>query len=213
MKLRMIGLAAVVVLAALVPVGASAGPAVGPGPMTGPQSTREHGALIAGEAVGGAGTSRVSALPAFGTPTEAAADGSAATGREPGGEGFGRTAAHAERTTSHCGPELASPEGVEAQTCVLSREDRTWARTYYRNATGEELTAALTLMAPGGRTLQTNCEVEAGDEPRTCETPREPSRGNASGYWAVAEFAADHGTGEEPLLLRSGSNSQEHGGR
>ncbi|WP_327354921.1 hypothetical protein [Streptomyces sp. NBC_01304] len=127
-----------------------------------------------------------------------------AEGREPGLlSGLGLT------TAARCGPELASPDGVEAQTCVLSQAHDTWARTYYRNATGEELRSVLTLMGPEGRTVQMYCVVGAGDEPGACETPREPSRGAAEAYTAVAEFAAEgEADGDEPaLLLRSGSNS------
>ncbi|MFI1681528.1 hypothetical protein [Streptomyces sp. NPDC020607] len=109
-------------------------------------------------------------------------------------------------TVSRCGPELSSPDGIEAQTCVLTLGHDTWARTYYRNATGDELTAALTLMGPGGRTVQMHCEVEAGDEPAACETPRERSAGAAAAYSAVAEYAAGETDG---LLLRSGSNSPQ----
>ncbi|MEU7581849.1 hypothetical protein AB0B50_30100 [Streptomyces sp. NPDC041068] len=107
-------------------------------------------------------------------------------------------------TAARCGPELSSPDGIEAQTCVLTQGRDTWARTYYRNATGEELTAVLTVMGPGARTVQMHCSVGAGDEPGACETPRERSAGEADAYSAVAEFAA----GESgALLLRSGSNS------
>ena len=42
-------------------------------------------------------------------------------------------------TAARCGPELTSPDGIEAQTCVLTQGRDTWARTYYRNATGDEL--------------------------------------------------------------------------
>ncbi|MFD3614319.1 hypothetical protein ACFWWT_03540 [Streptomyces sp. NPDC058676] len=108
-------------------------------------------------------------------------------------------------TAARCGPELTSPDGVEAQTCVLTQGERTWARTYYRNATGGALDSVLSLMGPGGRTVQMHCAVGAGDEPKTCETPREHTRGEPDGYTAVAEFAARAGDG--PLLLRSGSNS------
>ncbi|SOR80679.1 hypothetical protein SCNRRL3882_4133 [Streptomyces chartreusis NRRL 3882] len=104
-----------------------------------------------------------------------------------------------------CGPELSSPEGVEAQTCVVTQAADTWARTYYRNATGEALDAVLTLMGPGARTVRITCAVGAEDEPGTCETPREPARGDLAAYTAVAEFARRAGQG--PLLLRSGSNS------
>ncbi|MFJ5996807.1 hypothetical protein [Streptomyces sp. NPDC092370] len=103
-----------------------------------------------------------------------------------------------------CGPELSSPHGIEAQTCVVTRGADTWARTYYRNATGEALDALLSLMGPD-RNLWMTCAVGAGDEPGTCETPREPARGNPASYTAVVEFAERGGRG--PLLLRSGSNS------
>ncbi|MGW0865610.1 hypothetical protein [Streptomyces sp. NPDC002611] len=108
-------------------------------------------------------------------------------------------------TAVRCGPEVSSPEGIEAQTCVVTQGARTWARTYYRNATGEALDAVLTLMEPGARTVRMTCAVSAEDEPRTCETPREPVRGDLAAYTAVAEFARR--AGEGPLLLRSGSNS------
>ncbi|MFI6857421.1 hypothetical protein [Streptomyces sp. NPDC050416] len=108
-------------------------------------------------------------------------------------------------TAARCGPELSSPEGVEAQTCVVTQAADTWARTYYRNATGETLDAVLSLMGPGARTVRITCAVGAEDEPGTCETPREPARGELRAYTAVAEFARRAGQG--PLLLRSGSNS------
>ncbi|MEV5978873.1 hypothetical protein [Streptomyces sp. NPDC052114] len=107
-------------------------------------------------------------------------------------------------TAAHCGPELSSPDGIEAQTCVLTQGRDTWARTYYRNATGEELTAVLSVLGPGARTVQMHCAVGAEDEPGACETPRERSTGAAGAYTAVAEFAAGESGG---LLLRSGSNS------
>ncbi|MEU9185387.1 hypothetical protein AB0D14_12620 [Streptomyces sp. NPDC048484] len=107
-------------------------------------------------------------------------------------------------TAARCGPESTSPDGVEAQTCVLTQGRETWARTYYRNATGDDLTSVLTLMAPGDRTVRMHCAVAEDDEPGACETPRERTVGEASAYTAVAEFA-DGADG--PLLLRSGSNS------
>jgi hypothetical protein len=108
-------------------------------------------------------------------------------------------------TAARCGPELTSPHGVEAQTCVLTQGEESWARTYYRNATGDALEAVLSLLGPGGRTVRLHCEVAGEDEPGTCETPRERTRGDLAGYTAVAEFAT---RGEDgPLLLRSGSNS------
>ncbi|MFI5759571.1 hypothetical protein ACIA8F_01290 [Streptomyces sp. NPDC051563] len=109
------------------------------------------------------------------------------------------------RTDARCGPELSSPRGVEAQTCVLSGEGRTWGRSYYRNTSGRPLDAVLTVMGPAGRTVQIRCAVGAGDEPGLCETPREESAGVAGDYSAVAEFAVPDDEGA--LLLRSGSNS------
>jgi hypothetical protein len=205
MNLRMIGLAAVVVTATLAPLVASAGPAGAPDSGASPEkSPADH-------ARGGVIDASARLLPGLGAADEqAAADGALGAGERGGGEAYGDSAV---RTNSRCGPELASPGGVEAQTCVLTRSGLTWARTYYRNATGEKLASVLTLMAPGGRTVQTHCVVPAGDEPGTCETPREPSRGAASAYSAVAEFAAHDGTEDGPLLLRSGSNSQEAGRR
>ncbi|WP_433546746.1 hypothetical protein ACQPZG_17850 [Streptomyces sp. CA-294286] len=117
-----------------------------------------------------------------------------------------------ERAHAQCGPEVASPEGVEAQTCVLTEGRGSWARTYYRNATGTELDAVLTLMGPAGRSVRVRCPVGAEDEPGACETPHGPAgrttvgRGSAQEPWtAVAEFAGPEADG--PLLLRSGSNS------
>jgi hypothetical protein len=114
-------------------------------------------------------------------------------------------------TAARCGPEVTSPDGVEAQTCVLTQGADTWARTYYRNATGSALEAVLSFMGPGGRTVQMRCAVGADDEPGTCETPRERGRGGLGEYTAVAEFARAAGDG--PLLLRSGSNSTADIGR
>lgn len=113
-------------------------------------------------------------------------------------------------TAARCGPELSSPDGIEAQTCVVTLGADTWARTYYRNATGEALDAVLSLMGPGARTVRITCAVGAEDEPGTCETPREPARGDLAAYTAVAEFARRAGQG--PLLLRSGSNSPTEAG-
>ncbi|MFJ7075195.1 hypothetical protein [Streptomyces sp. NPDC098781] len=108
-------------------------------------------------------------------------------------------------TAVRCGPELTSPEGVEAQTCVLTQGENTWARTYFRNATGGALDSVLSLMGPGGRTVQMRCAVGAEDEPGTCETPRERTRAGLDAYTAVTEFAERAGNGA--LLLRSASNS------
>ncbi|MFS8365542.1 hypothetical protein ACLVWO_39080 (plasmid) [Streptomyces sp. CWNU-52H] len=125
-------------------------------------------------------------------------------GSRPDGAERPRTLGVGLATAARCGPELVSPEGVEAQTCVLTQGRETWARTYYRNATGDDLTAVLALMAPGGRTVRMHCAVGAGDEPEVCETPRERTSGDVSAYTAIAEFAKG---ADGPLLLRSGSNS------
>ncbi|MFH8344984.1 hypothetical protein [Streptomyces sp. NPDC018045] len=93
---------------------------------------------------------------------------------------------------------------MEAQTCVLSGGGRTWGRTYYRNTSGEPLHAVLTLMRPDGRTVQAHCDLPAGDEPGSCETPREAMADrDRAAYVAVAEVADARG---ERKLLRSGSN-------
>ncbi|MFF4432439.1 hypothetical protein ACFYZ4_25115 [Streptomyces sp. NPDC001513] len=124
---------------------------------------------------------------------------------EPGKPG----PAEQPRTDSRCGPEVSSPHGVEAQTCVLVGEGRTWGRSYYRNTSGRALDAVLTTMGPAGRTVQIRCAVGAGDEPGLCETPKEDSAGDPDSYSAVAEFAVPDDEGE--LLLRSGSNSSVPG--
>ncbi|MFI6336208.1 hypothetical protein [Streptomyces sp. NPDC050535] len=108
-------------------------------------------------------------------------------------------------TAARCGPELTSADGIEAQTCVLTQGEETWARTYYRNATGGELSSVLSLMEPGGRTVLMRCAVSAQDDPGACETPRGRTTGDVGAYAAVAEFAK--GGEDGPLLLRSGSNS------
>ncbi|MBU6531009.1 hypothetical protein HZS56_07785 [Streptomyces sp. A108] len=107
-------------------------------------------------------------------------------------------------TAVRCGPELTSPGGVEAQTCVLVQGTQTWARTYYRNVTGIPLESVLSLIGDDGHSLRTHCAVSAEDAPGTCETPRKRAPGGAAGYTAVAEFARRAGYG--PLLLRAGSN-------
>ncbi|MFI1761781.1 hypothetical protein ACH41H_06915 [Streptomyces sp. NPDC020800] len=110
-------------------------------------------------------------------------------------------------TAARCGPELTSPDGVEAQTCVLTQGEDTWARTYYRNTTGRAVDSVLSLMEPGGRTVQARCPAGADDQPATCDTPREHTRGALDGYTAVSEFASPGAEG--PLLLRSASNSRD----
>ncbi|QDY77764.1 hypothetical protein FQU76_16035 [Streptomyces qinzhouensis] len=247
MNLRMVGISSVVVAAALVPLAAVAGEGRVPDrsglvraqdgrpPGTGRPPAVSGTTGESGRRDPGAGPSRNSAgnRPSRG---HTAAPGVTNTAGPAGGvsPGAASAAGAVGATRARCGPELSSPDGVEAQTCVLTDGRATWARTYYRNATGAELTSVLTLMGPARRTLQMNCVVEAGDEPGVCETPKVSSRG-LRGYFAVAEFAAveeaspvagggpgqgsrhaqgvpagDRGDG--PLLLRSGSNSVDPAG-
>ncbi|MET9562268.1 hypothetical protein ABZY07_18230 [Streptomyces tauricus] len=134
------------------------------------------------------------------------ADGGAAE-RPPSASERSLTLGVGLATAARCGPELTSPDGIEAQTCVLTQGRETWARTYYRNATGDALTSVLTLLAPGGRTVRMYCAVGADDEPGVCETPRERTVGDVSAYSAITEFAGSAEGADGPLLLRSGSNS------
>ncbi|MGA5729836.1 hypothetical protein ACPCI1_14430 [Streptomyces seoulensis] len=112
-------------------------------------------------------------------------------------------------TRTRCGPELASPDGLEAQTCVLTRGGDAWARVYYRNTTGDALDAYLSLLGPDGLAVRTTCATGADDAPATCETPRERTRGAGALYTAVSEFARG---ADGPLLLRSASNSGDVSG-
>ncbi|MEU0003920.1 hypothetical protein ABZ079_06365 [Streptomyces sp. NPDC006314] len=157
--------------------------------------------VASGGQVGDAGRAGAGTPPHGSVPGERAdaKDPSAAPSRSPLILGLGLA------TAARCGPELTSPEGIEAQTCVLIQGVDTWARAYYRNATGESLNAVLSLMGPGGRILQVRCVTGADDEPATCETPRQHSRGRPDAYTAVTEFAERGADGA--LLLRSGSNS------
>ncbi|MFB7969427.1 hypothetical protein [Streptomyces rubiginosohelvolus] len=130
---------------------------------------------------------------------------SAEAGSLPEFDRSGAAASERSGAAARCGPEVVAPEGVEAQTCVMTRGDTVWARVYYRNATGEELRPVLTLMGPGGRTVELHCAPAAHDEPGTCETPRVPSPGPPGSATAVAEFAGAGPVEEAPLLLRAGS--------
>jgi hypothetical protein len=218
MNLRMIGLTAVVVCTALLPFAASAGPSFGPveqpaetAETADPEQTTDAKPGDVRPAGGERSTSLASPLSLSASHLTGIDGSMAADDRSVTGDGA------LVRTAERCGPEVTSPEGIEAQSCVLTGGRDTWARTYYRNATGHELQAVLSLMGPRGRTVQTHCAVEAEDEPATCETPREPSGGGASQYLAMAEFAApakDGNSGDStPLLLRSGSNSEGPGAR
>ncbi|MGW0374222.1 hypothetical protein ACWDZW_36155 [Streptomyces coeruleorubidus] len=197
-KVRLLALAGVVAAcAAALPLAVpSAGsPDAGDTTQSGGSADRAgvRGGSVSGSGQGGA------------RPSRPAADGkapSAAAGLPAFGPGLS--------TAARGGPELSSPDGIEAQTCVVTQAADIWARTYYRNATGEALDAVLSLMGPDDRTVRITCAVGAEDEPGTCETPREPARGDLAAYTAVAEFARRAGQG--PLLLRSGSNSPTQAG-
>ncbi|MGW2076607.1 hypothetical protein ACWCOW_06760 [Streptomyces sp. NPDC001939] len=219
-RLRLLGLLAVVILTVLLPLaGASAGP-IGD---TSAEDSRNSGEPPAGDAGRVSIADKVDDKPGTNDPADTvASDAAAADAAASDAAGKARRSHKRPPGTSaldgpgiatkaRCGPELASPDGIEAQTCVLTQGRDTWARTYYRNATGGPLSSVLTLMAPGGRTVQMHCAVGAQDEPGTCDTPRERTSGEASDYTAVAEFA---GAGDEgPLLLRSGSNAPTPAGR
>ncbi|MFD7277278.1 hypothetical protein ACFV80_09530 [Streptomyces sp. NPDC059862] len=197
MNVRLLALAGVVACAVALPLAvASAGPVGEPDPLTVRLSPR-------GDAKGsGAAGSRGGALAS--RDAAAVGEGAAAPADRPAPRRSPFLLGLGLATAARCGPELTSPDGIEAQTCVLTQGGQTWARTYYRNATGDVLDAVLSLMGPGGRTVQMRCAVGAEDEPASCETPRERTQGDPGDYSAVAEYAARGGRG--PLLLRSGSN-------
>ncbi|MFD7553117.1 MULTISPECIES: hypothetical protein [unclassified Streptomyces] len=195
MNLRLIGIGAGVLIILSLPLaGAIAGPDFAG------QDDGKGGGLFStlGLSDSSKGSSRSHGSSA-GAPRDAAPG---AAGQQPG-------PSVAPRSDARCGPELSSPHGVEAQTCVLVGEGQTWGRSYYRNTSGRALDAVLTVMGPAGRTVQIRCVVGAGDEPGLCETPRETSSGAPDGYSAVAEFALPDDEGK--LLLRSGSNSPAPG--
>jgi hypothetical protein len=185
---RLLALAGVAVCAVALPLAvASAGP------------VRDEGHAVVRSLVGSSVSSGVSSGGDAKEPSAVPSPAPAPT-RSPLTLGLGLA------TAARCGPELSTPDGIEAQTCVMTQGEDTWARTYYRNATGDDLDAVLSLMGPADRTVQMHCAVSAEDEPSLCETPREHTQGDLAAYTAVAEFAAGQG-GRGPLLLRSGSNS------
>ncbi|MGW2256692.1 hypothetical protein ACWCXE_02235 [Streptomyces sp. NPDC001780] len=224
MNLRVSGLVAAVVCTALLPLAATAGPLPGGGAGSG-------AATGAGAGVG----ARTGIEPGAGSHAVIASPVSGIEGAEPVDTAVAvREAVDAVvPTAERCGPEIASPDGIEAQACVLTDGRETWARVYYRNATGGELRAVLSLMGPRGRTVQTSCAADATGEPAVCETPRERpgtprgtsgrdgddmrGRGReAEHHTAMTEFAATaksgNGGGETgPLLLRAGSSGPLEG--
>ncbi|MER6285182.1 hypothetical protein [Streptomyces sviceus] len=194
MNLRLLALSGIVVCAIALPLAVASAGQVGDGGRTVVRDLVRPAEPPAVRPSAGPSDARPSAADDYKAPL-------ADSGRSPLLLGLGLA------TAARCGPELTSPDGIEAQTCVLTQGEETWARTYYRNATGAVLDAALSFMGPGGRTVQLHCAVGAGDEPDSCETPRERTRGAPTDYTAVAEFAR---RGNGPLLLRVGSNSGEN---
>ncbi|MFI9103871.1 hypothetical protein ACIGXA_25470 [Streptomyces fildesensis] len=205
-NLRMIALTSVIALAVVLPLAAAtAGPSDSAGPPA--RAARSDKPQAVPGVADGPGVGTVGELlpglgPASGGPSAAGS----AVGSAPG-SGAGSAA---PRPVAACGPQLTSPEGVQAQTCTIAVGGDTWARTYYRNGTGGPLGGELTLMRPDGRTVRVECPVGAGNGPGSCETPRErtvkavsPDDGTAQIYSAVAEFAS---AGSERMLLRAGSN-------
>lgn len=203
--LRALALGLVVPVAVLVPVMATAGPAAEPAPAVVAEDMPSAPEPVHPAPVSPAPVlpPLASVLPSPGSPTAARPSPTRASLASA-------PPASPSSTVTRCGPELSSPDGVEAQTCVVSEAAGIRARTYYRNATGRELDAVLTFLAPAGRTVQVRCAIEARDEPGTCQTPMEPPRESAgTGFSAVAEFAGSGEGDSTPLLLRSGSNSVE----
>ncbi|MFJ6748051.1 MULTISPECIES: hypothetical protein [unclassified Streptomyces] len=189
-KLRLIALAGTAALAIAVPLAAAtAGPAE-------TAHTPTPGKRPTGKA-GSSGPATADGQPGAASGTDA---------RDPAPlVDLGLPLLSAEGRTARCGPELASPQRIEAQTCVLAEQGRTWARTYYRNPTGDPLRAVLTLLRPDGTTVQAHCALPAADAPGVCETPAGPTAHlDGVPYGAVAEVSDVVG---ERLLLRSGGNS------
>ncbi|MFD0267044.1 hypothetical protein ACFVGY_10665 [Streptomyces sp. NPDC127106] len=215
MNLRLIGIGAGVLIILSLPLaGAIAGP-----DFAGQGDGKGDGLLSALGFGDASGPSRTPAPPsaperqkgaAQSGTTAGSGSGQGAAGQAAGKGGSDRPGPSEQpRTDSRCGPELSSPQGLEAQTCVLTVAGETWGRSYFRNTGGRALDAVLTVMGPAGRTVQIRCAVGAGVEPGLCETPREPSAGPQDAYSAVAEFAVPGDEGR--LLLRSGSNSPAPG--
>ncbi|UNZ18487.1 hypothetical protein [Streptomyces sp. 891-h] len=112
-----------------------------------------------------------------------------------------RRSAEGRHSAASCGLEIVSPEGVAARACVLTRGVETWARAYYRNATGHRLPVSLALYGPGEGESRVRCTMRGDGRRGVCETPRGPGAGatepGKGASTAVAEvFAADG----EPLL-------------
>lgn len=207
MNLRMVGLSAAVLFTAFLPLAASG--VTWDGPESVSEDAKSGGSLLSDGLSAEHSTEHSAEIDSDNGPSEGAGrlspekpspSGPVSENGLPAGTGG------TDAPVTRCGPELTSPAGVEAQTCVMAAGAEVWARTYYRNTTGEQLLSYLTLMGPGGRAVQLRCEVEAHDEPGVCETPRGPADGAASAYTAVAEYARGGTATDAPLLLRTGSN-------
>ncbi|MFD7105366.1 hypothetical protein [Streptomyces celluloflavus] len=214
-KFRLTALAGAAALAAAVPLAAAT---AGPADTAAPDARRTSAAAPHGSTGQRPGQDAdAGAAPGADRRGDAADAARAEYGSTPTGRP--RTAAAPDRhpplradgrRTVRCGPELASPQRIEAQTCVLAEGGRTWAGTYYRNPTGDPLRAVLTLLRPDRSSVQVHCELAAADGPGVCETSAAATVGPAGArqdrwpYDAVAEFSDAAG---ERLLLRAGSNS------
>src|SRR5436309_1672036 len=135
--LRLTGLAGTAVLALVVPLAAAtAGPAdtvLPPGDPDARDTPHAPRAPRAADAGAIADPLRGLTLP---LPLLSDADRKAGSS---GGDGDDRAAGGTGRTGRlvHCGAELTAQQGITAQTCQLTEDGRTWARTYYRNSTGD----------------------------------------------------------------------------
>ncbi|MGP3990985.1 hypothetical protein [Streptomyces sp. 3N207] len=112
------------------------------------------------------------------------------------------------RPAISCGPEIASPEGVAARACVLTKGGDAWARAYYRNPTDRRLPAVLSLHGPDGRMERVHCTLRDGGDRGVCETPRDrgakAAQAAEGAYSAVVEVVPADGE----RLLRVGSDGR-----
>lgn len=224
----MIVIAGAVFSAVVLPPAASSEPAGGPGPVPADAKSADaksgDGRLSDGPSgTGSKGPSkRSSGATSKGSPQGSSRPGLLSDIDRPGGHGkvggpgggtgsaFAGSAGSALRTVGRCGPEPISPRRRK-QICVLADGGATWARSYWRNTTGDELGSVRTLMGHGVRTAETRCTVESQDEPSDCEMPHRSSCGGPAECVAVAGRAGgcgspDRAAEEASLPLRSGSD-------